>query len=546
MPGLFGIISRKQPETCEQQVRTMLASMRYEPFYNSGIHKDQEMSLYAGWTCHPQSFCDCLPVTNRAKDVVLFLTGEIFENQDQFTGGKGEGSLSDARGIVGLYEKWGEKFFERLNGWFSGLLLDTRRGRAFLFNDRYGMDRVFVHEGVDGFYFSSEAKALLAVLPQEREFDIEGLSEFLTCGCTLGSRSLYKGVSILPPGALWTFAGGEIERRGSYFQLDGWTGQECINEEQLESQVVDLLGGLAAKYARGPLPVGISLTGGLDSRMVMACLDTKANTFPCYTFGSMYRDTFDVQVARKVAKTCGQDYHVLVLGDEFLRDLPRHLERAVYISDGYIGLSGAAELYLNSRARDIAPVRLTGNYGGELLRGDRAFKSELPHGAFVNPDMEPHLLEANKAFKELEVPRAVTFALFHQAPSQGYGRRAIERSQVTIRTPFMDNDLVSLIYRASPPLLQGERLSRAVVSKHNVDLLEIPTDRGELGDGSRFGSMIRRSYRSTFIKAEYFVGHGMSNRLTALRGFGLGKTRFMRSFFNRATESKMMGDNHSW
>ena len=532
MPGLVGIISKQKPDNCERQVRTMLASMQYEDFYNSGVYCNPETSVYVGWTCHRKSYSDCLPVTNHARDLVLLFTGEVFEDQHQPSIGKSEGSANNAGRLIRLYEDYGENFFEKLNGWFSGLLLDTRRDKVFLFNDRYGMDRIFIHEGKDGLYFSSEAKALLAVLPETREFNPRGLGEFLTCGCTLGSHSLYKDINVLPPGSLWISEHGEVKKRGCYFNIGHWVGQQRIQEKEFLPLMVELFGGLVSRYTGGPLPVGVSLTGGLDSRMVMACLDKIPGEFPCYTFGSLYRDTFDVKVAREVAKACGQPHHVLVLGEEFLHDFQNYLKKAVYISEGYIGLSGAAELYVNSLARNIAPVRVTGNYGGELLRGVRTFKSELPRVGFVKPELQPFLLEAQTTFQELETTDPVTFALFHQAPSQGYGRLAIERSQMILRTPFMDNDLVKLVYQVPPYSLKSKEVSVAIVSRYKPILLEIPTDRGLLGAGSRFRSLTRRFYREALFKTEYFSSHGMPTWLARISRFGLG--RFLeKSFLGR-------------
>ena len=261
----------------------------------------------------------------------------------------------------------------------------------------------------------------------------------------------------------------------------------------------------------------------------MACLNNASREFPCYTFGSIYRETFDVQVAREVAKACHQPHHVLALGEEFLRDFPNYLEKAVYISDGYLGMSGAAELYVNSLARNIGPVRLTGNYGGELLRGVRAFKHQFPKGSFVNPDLMPYLREAQKTFQELETTDPVTFALFHQAPSQGYGRLAIERSQVILRTPFMDNDLVKLAYQAPPQLLKNMELCTAIIAKYNPELLRIPTDRGILLDGSPARSPVREFCREVMIKAEYWSSHGMPHWLAAISDYGIG--RFLEKTF---------------
>lgn len=535
MPGITGIISTSSHEENRPALDKMVKCMMHERFYVLGTYVNEKLGLWIGWVNHEGSFSDCMPVWNETKDICVIFSGEDFADPCEIARLRARGhdcNSENASYLVHLYEEEGDRFFKKLNGWFCGLLIDTRRGKAYLFNDRYGMCRIFIHENKDGLYFSSEAKALLAVLPEARQFDPEGLGEFLTCGCTLGSRSLYKGLNVLPKGALWISEHGEVKKRGSYFNLGEWVGQQRLDEKQFSHRVVESFGDLVKRYSGGPLPVGISLTGGLDSRMIMACLDKIPGGFPCYTFGSMYRDTFDVQTAREVAKACGQPHHELVMGEEFLRDFPRYLEKAVYISDGYLGLSGAAELYVNSLARSLAPVRLTGNYGGELLRGHRAFKYGFPGRGFISLELQPFLHEAQTTFQELENTDAVTFALFNQAPSQGYGRLAIERSQVILRTPFMDNDLVKLVYQAPPRLLVHSELSVAIVSRYKPNLLKIPTDRGLLCDSTTLRSLTRRLHRNALIKAEYWSSHGMPNWLAAISRYGLG--RFLeKSFLGR-------------
>ena len=85
------------------------------------------------------------------------------------------------------------------------------------------------------------------------------------------------------------------------------------------------------------------------------------------------------------------------------------MEKAVYLSDGYLGMSGAAELYVNSLARDIAPVRLTGNWGSELLRRVRAFKFTEPRSGFLHPDLQPYIHEARESFMKLSLMNRLSF-----------------------------------------------------------------------------------------------------------------------------------------
>src|ERR1041385_878650 len=135
----------------------------------------------------------------------------------------------------------------------------------------------------------------------------------------------------------------------------------------------------------------MSLTGGLDTRVIMAWKEVIGQEFPCYSFGGMFRPCRDVTVARKVAGECGLTHEVISVGDDFLRQFPKYAERAVYLTDGCISVSHSSDLFLNERAALIAPVRMTGNYGGEVLRRVRAFKPMKMDNSIFAQDFLPQL-----------------------------------------------------------------------------------------------------------------------------------------------------------
>ena len=105
---------------------------------------------------------------------------------------------------------------------------------------------------------------------------------------------------------------------------------------------------------------------------------------PCYTFGSMYRETLDVSVGREVAARCHQPHQVLELDAGFVDGIRTVLPEAVFISDGYLGMSGAAELYLNRKARSIASARITGNWGESF------FEASAPLSTWFRRDTSSH------------------------------------------------------------------------------------------------------------------------------------------------------------
>src|SRR5258708_30607903 len=108
------------------------------------------------------------------------------------------------------------------------------------------------------------------------------------------------------------------------------------------------------------------LTGGLDSRMIMGWQKPTAGSLPCYTFGGTFRDCRDVIVARQVARACGQTHEVIRAGNEFLTRFSHYAERTIYLTDACVGGNCSPVLYVNEKARQIAAVRMTGNYGDQL------------------------------------------------------------------------------------------------------------------------------------------------------------------------------------
>ena len=145
---------------------------------------------------------------------------------------------------------------------------------------------------------------------------------------------------------------------------------------------------------------------------------------------------------------------------------------------------------------------MTGNYGSEVLRGVRAFKAILPKSGFVLQDLDAHMREALGRFRDLEKLRSLSFALFHQAPSQGFGGSAVEKSKVLIRSPYMDNQFVQLLYQRPDSDVEGKALSYAIIESNKPELLKIPTDMGDLGELGQ----VAAKFRNTYPEASLQVG----------------------------------------
>jgi len=540
MPGIVGLITKQPRAQAEQHLLRMLGTLSHESFYETGTWVDEPLGVYAGWAVRKNSFSDGMPLWNERGDVCLVFSGEEFPEPGTTHRLKERGHRLEPKGpsyLVHLYEE-DPAFPASLNGWFHGLLANRTRGTVTLFNDRYGMHRLYYYESKEAFYFAAEAKAILAVCPELREADPRGLGEFVACGCVLENRTLFKGIHTLPPSAAWVFHGGTTERKGQYFDPSEWENQAPLAPEAYYRQLQEVFSRNLPRYCNGRDQIGVSLTGGLDTRMIMAWWKPLPQSVPCYTFGGPFRDCQDVVIARQVARICEQPYEVIPVGNEFLGRFAHYAERTVYLSDGCAPVNRAPDLYANELAAKIAPVRMTGNYGSEILRHLRVFKPVEPASGLFKPEFLSHVHAASATFTLLLQGHAVSFTAFRQAPWYQYGLLALEQTQLTLRSPYLDNDLVRTAFRApnsaiaKSDIFEDNDDCTRLIGEGNAVLGRIRTDRGLGGMPGSWLTPISRGLLEFTFRAEYAYDYGMPQWLARI-DHALAPLRLERLFLGR-------------
>jgi asparagine synthase (glutamine-hydrolysing) len=486
--------------------------MVHEPFHKSGIFEDEKLGIRAGWVCHEGSFSDCLPIWNETKDVCLIFSGEHFADKGDAENLRSKGhqfSPGRAAWLVHLYEETGAGFFEKLNGWFSGVLVDFRQNKIVLFNDRFGLGRIYYHETAGGFYFASEAKALLKVLPELRSLDLQSFAEFFSCGSALQNRSLFRGISLLPPSSAWTFRPQQPVSKEVYFKNAVWENQVELPAAEYYERMRDTFNRILPKYFQGEQRVALSLTGGLDSRMIIASAAPSPGSLPCYTFGGMYRECADVRLSKQIAKATQQQHRTLAIAPEFFPEFPALAERTVRYTDGAMDVTGAVELFANRLAREVAPVRMTGNYGSEILRGNLVFKAGSLNHPMFDQSFVPLLKNAGTTFAgERNLPRTA-FIVSKQVPWYHFARLALEQSQIIVRSPYLDNELVGLAYQAPADIGVNKELSFKFIADCNPALALIPNDRGVIARPGAYAGKFKVFCQEFLPRAEYVYDYGM-------------------------------------
>src|SRR5271157_4773711 len=265
MPGLVGLITKMPREWAEPQLARMLESLRHESFYTSGTWVDESQGVYAGWIARKNSFADGMPLVNETGEVCLLFSGEEYPEPGTALRLKERGHDVATEGpsyLVHLYED-DPSFLRTLNGQFHGLLADRGRGTATLFNDRFGMHRIYYHESKEAFYFAAEAKAILAVRPELRRADARGLGELVSLGCVMENRTLFEGIYLLPSASKWVFRSGSIDQKITYFHPQEWENQPPLEPEPYYCELRDTLARNLPRYFNGDmLEEGVELVHG--------------------------------------------------------------------------------------------------------------------------------------------------------------------------------------------------------------------------------------------------------------------------------------------
>ena len=505
MPGIAGVVAHDGSANHGETVTLMLEAMMHEPFYATGSCCAPELGIWAGWVAHADSFAAQESARTFERPVTLAFAGEAYQD-------------ASSAGFRHALDRFGENGVADLNGLFSGLLIDRRRARAWLFNDRFGFERVYVHETDEATYFASEAKALLRVLPHTRVFDDRGVAQFLTFGCCLDGHTLFQGITTLTGGSIWTLDGRRWQKR-RYFTPVEWEQQPPLSAEEYQTEFEARFKAALPHYANDTAaPIGISLTGGLDTRMIMACLPDSPVPPRTYTFAGLHGDTLDARIAARVASECGMPHRVLRVGSDFLSNYGDYVERTVYATDACAGATAAHEIYLNSQARQLSAARLTGNFGSEVLRSMSTFKPLGLRPELIADEFRAQF-DAARHDRPAHVASPVTFAAFQEIPWNLWGTWAAAKSQLTVRTPYLDNALVQLIYRAPAVVRRTPDSALKLIRTARPRLAGIPTDRGvAINGGGISRHFVNRVFAEVTFKADYLYADALPATLSPLDG----------------------------
>jgi len=315
------------------------------------------------------------PMANRRGDLHITYNGEIYNYRELRARLEGLGrtftSTSDTEVMLEAFDAWGDRALEELNGMFALALYDARADRVLLARDRAGEKPLYYWHRGDRLYFASELKALFADPDVPRDLDYDALNFYLTYGYVPGERCILRGVRKLPAGHALTFdlKTGATEVHAYWSRANRGESASARSEsdliDELESLIAD---SVRLRLTASDVPVGILLSGGLDSSLITA-FAARASSRPVRTFAVTFpgHGRFDEGPhARLVADFVGADHTELPLapvGADVLPDLARQFDEPMADS------SMLPTFLLSKLIRQHAKVALGGDGGDELFGG---------------------------------------------------------------------------------------------------------------------------------------------------------------------------------
>jgi asparagine synthase (glutamine-hydrolysing) len=311
------------------------------------------------------------PMSDQEESVWIVFNGEIYNFPELKRELQGYGhvfrSNSDTEVIIHGYKQWGDEVLNRLNGMFGLALWDVRQKRLVVARDPFGIKLIYYRIDENGVYFGSEMRAIRATMPGNLEIDTTSLNLFLRYRFTPSPYTILKGVQKLAPGTKLTVENGVSKVSRWYrFKPEPFTPAKSPGEAQEE--LLSLYKAAIKRQLISDVPVGLLLSGGIDSGMLLALMNLNGSSWQTYTigYGSSYRQD-ELADAAETARLLGSRHtSINITKATFEEALPK----IVATLEEPIAASSIVPMYfVCQRARQDVKVALVGQGPDELFGG---------------------------------------------------------------------------------------------------------------------------------------------------------------------------------
>jgi len=364
MPGIFGVFKKNWMESPSQLMEKMILSMSYGRKVRVDRYEEKDGGLFFGRVSLGILNPFDQPITNQEGNCWIVFHGELYGNQ---------GSLTGPEYVLKQYIEKGDLCALALNGVFHFAIFDKRSNQIKLFSDKFGLQPLYYSVLPDGIIFGARVKAVIEYKDISRDPDLHSFADFLHFGQILGQKTLFKNVKLLSPGSVLTFNLEDYKAIiAPYWQLDQQFAEKgCYNAKATPKEVIPYLIEAIRIRSRDKNFLGLSLSGGLDTRGLLAGLGKEAEVFFTYTLG--LRGCADQKLAESMARVAKTKHEFIELGQGYLGDFENMAQGMIRLSDGMYHPHESTEmLALDYFKKSPFRILLRG-HGGEIAKAALAY-----------------------------------------------------------------------------------------------------------------------------------------------------------------------------
>lgn len=535
MPGLVGIVRAPGAPLAGPVFKRLLRPMEGRPrsVVESRVAPDGQWAVgrvHLG-VLHPEP-----QLAPDDESVRVLFHGDLFNRAELASAAAIAANASAAAVVRALYQRHGVAFAERLKGSYCVAIVDEANKRTVLATDRFGSYPLYWTRSADGFAFASEVRAVVP-FQQRRALNALAVNDLFRFGFPTGNRTLAAGIQLMPAASTltyeWPTAKDSIDRYGS------WAGaftRSAASKAQFLDAVTGRFEASMQRAVEGEHRYGLSLSGGLDTRVLLSALDREHIPLQTFTLGG--KGCADEVIGYQLADLAHTRHQFVPLEESYLADLRAMAERMVSLTDGMYTSHGFTEvLALRSFEQSDFNVLLRGHLG-ELAKASTAWPfhtdasvfgmssrndligcllsrlEQLNHtsaaqGLFTdawsdasNPVVARDSLEAICGDAELAPADMCAYIYLTE-----YHRRVtvpsleIFRNIVEVRLPLADEDFVSAVLSGDTRWRDGVEIHQTLVRRMNPKFLRIrnpntgaPAGAGRLQEAilDKVNSVLRR------------------------------------------------------
>jgi len=379
MCGIAGFLGRGTQETRRAIVQGMAASLRHRGPDDEGIYVDGDAALGVRRLSIIDLETGAQPISNEDGTIWAALNGEIYNFKHLRARLERLGhtfrTRSDTEVLVHAYEQYGDDCVSHLDGMFAFAVWDAVRHELCLARDRMGEKPLYYYAGPGAFVFGSEPRALLEHPEVPRALSLTGLAAYLAFEYVPTPHAIFEGMAKLPPGHTLTVSPGDKIRLVQYWDLS-FAPDFSVDASEWEERLLAQLERSVRRRLMSDVPLGMFLSGGIDSSAIVALATRASGRRPLKTFALGFDDpSYDERpFARLVAEHCGTDHEEMIFT---AGDAAQLVDRVGELLDEPLVDGSFLPTYALSRfARGSVKVVLSGDGGDELFCGYPTFLAD--------------------------------------------------------------------------------------------------------------------------------------------------------------------------